>query len=118
MVASNGIQARRAPNVVIVLADDLGFGDVACLNPDSRIPTPSCDALARQGMLFVDAHSGSAVCTPTRYGLLTGRYAWRSRLTRGVLWGYSAPLIDPHVVTLPQLLQREGYRMRRSANGT
>ena len=110
MVASNGIQARRAPNVVIVLADDLGFGDVACLNPDSRIPTPSCDALARQGMLFVDAHSGSAVCTPTRYGLLTGRYAWRSRLTRGVLWGYSAPLIDPHVVTLPQLLQREGYR--------
>jgi len=110
MAASNGIQARRAPNVVIVLADDLGFGDVACLNPDSRIPTPSCDALARQGMLFVDAHSGSAVCTPTRYGLLTGRYAWRSRLTRGVLWGYSAPLIDPHVVTLPQLLQREGYR--------
>ncbi len=110
MAAPNGTQARRAPNVVIVLADDLGFGDVACLNPASRIPTPSCDALARQGMLFVDAHSGSAVCTPTRYGLLTGRYAWRSRLTRGVLWGYSAPLIDPHVVTLPQLLQREGYR--------
>lgn len=77
----------RPPNIVVVLADDWGYGDLACQNPDSRIPTPFCDGLANQGMRFTDAHTGSAVCTPTRYGLLTGRYAWRSRLTRGVLWG-------------------------------
>ena len=100
----------RPPNIVVVLADDWGYGDLACQNPDSRIPTPFCDGLANQGMRFTDAHTGSAVCTPTRYGLLTGRYAWRSRLTRGVLWGYSAPLIDPEVPTLPAVLQRAGYR--------
>ena len=100
----------RPPNVLIVLADDWGYGDLACQNPASRIPTPSCDRLATQGKRFTDAHSGSAVCTPTRYGLLTGRYAWRSRLSRGVLWGYSAPLIDAHVPTMPAMLQRHGYR--------
>ena len=110
MASAEPDRTTRPPNIVIVLADDLGFGDLTCLNPSSRIPTPSCDALAREGMLFVDAHSGSAVCTPTRYGLLTGRYAWRSRLTRGVLWGYSAPLIEPRTPTLPQVLQRHGYR--------
>lgn len=77
------------PNIVYILADDLGYGDVHCLNPDSKIATPNLDRLAEQGMTFTDAHSGSSVCTPTRYGILTGRYAWRSRLKKGVLGGYS-----------------------------
>ena len=78
------------PNIVYILADDLGYGDVHCLNPErGKIPTPNLDRLAGQGMRFTEAHSGSAVCTPTRYGILTGRYAWRSRLQSGC-WGGSA----------------------------
>ena len=65
------------PNVVLILADDLGWGDPQCYNPDSKIPTPHMDRLAREGMRFTDAHTPSSVCTPTRYGLLTGRYCWR-----------------------------------------
>ena len=72
--------AADRPNIVYILADDLGYGDVHALNPEGKIPTPHLDRLAAQGMAFTDAHSGSAVCTPTRYGILTGRYAWRSRL--------------------------------------
>src|SRR5262245_48581273 len=68
------------PNIVFILADDLGYGDVGCFNSESKIPTPNLDKLAGEGMRFTDAHSPSAVCTPTRYGLLTGRYCWRSRL--------------------------------------
>ena len=72
-----------APNLVYILADDLGYGDVHSFNPHrGRIPTPNVDRLASQGMRFTDAHSGSAVCSPTRYGILTGRYAWRSRLQK------------------------------------
>ena len=78
----------RKPNIIYLLADDWGYGDVSCLNPDSKIPTPHTDKLASEGMIFTDAHSNSAVCTPTRYGVLTGRYAWRSRMKRGVLNGY------------------------------
>ncbi|MBN8247531.1 MAG: arylsulfatase [Verrucomicrobia bacterium] len=101
-------QASR-PNLVIVLADDLGWGDLGCYNPDSKIPTPNLDRLAAQGLRFTDAHSPSAVCTPTRYGLLTGRYAWRSRLRSGVLWGYSPPLMEPDRLTLGSHLQSAGY---------
>src|SRR5579862_149335 len=86
--------ADAPPNVVYVLADDLGYGDVSSFNGGSKIQTVCIDALAREGMRFTDAHSGSAVCTPTRYGILTGRYAWRSRLKKGVLNGYSEPLIE------------------------
>ena len=68
------------PNVVYVLADDLGYGDLSCFNKQSKIQTPYLDEIASQGMMFTDAHSGSAVCTPTRYGIITGRYSWRSRL--------------------------------------
>jgi arylsulfatase A len=75
------------PNIVVILADDLGYGDVRRMNPKGRIATPNMDRLADQGMAFTDAHSGSSVCSPTRYGLLTGRYAWRSRLKQGVLGG-------------------------------
>ena len=81
----NGDKAVAArPNIVYILADDLGYGDVRCFNPRSKIATPSIDGLARQGMMFTDAHSGSSVCTPTRYGILTGRYAWRTRLKASV----------------------------------
>lgn len=97
------------PNIVLVLADDLGWGDLGCYNSASQIPTPHLDRLAAEGMRFMDAHSPSAVCTPTRYGLLTGRYAWRTRLKSGVLWGYSPPLIEPGQETLASLLKRRGY---------
>jgi arylsulfatase A-like enzyme len=85
--ARTGASAAR-PNILYILADDLGYGDVQCLNPRrGKIKTPHFDRLAAEGMTFTDAHSGSAVCTPTRYGLLTGRYAWRTRLQQGVLDG-------------------------------
>jgi arylsulfatase A-like enzyme len=99
-----------APNIVYILADDMGYGDVGCLNPECKIPTPHMDRLASQGMLFGDAHSNSAVCTPTRYGVLTGRYCWRSRLQRGVLGGYSPHLIEAGRLTVPQMLRGAGYR--------
>ena len=85
---------RERPNIVYLMADDMGFGDVGCYNSDSRIPTPNMDRLAAEGMRFTDAHSPSAVCTPTRYGVLTGRYCWRSRLKFGVLYAYEPPLIE------------------------
>ena len=83
------------PNIVIILADDLGQGDLGCYNADSKIPTPHMDRLADEGTRFTDAHSPSAVCTPTRYGLLTGRYAWRSRLKSGVNFLFSSGGIAP-----------------------
>ncbi len=97
------------PNLVLVLADDLGYGDPGCYNRDSKIPTPNLDRLASQGMRFTDAHTPSAVCTPTRYGILTGRYCWRTSLKRGVLDGYSPLLIEPGRLTLPALLKEHGY---------
>lgn len=97
------------PNVVVILADDMGYGDVRTLNPKSTIPTPHLDRLAADGMTFVDAHSPSAVCTPTRYGLVTGRYCWRSRLKRGVLGGYSAPLLEEGRATIASVLKDRGY---------
>jgi len=101
--------ADPLPNVIVVLADDLGIGDLGCYNPDSKIPTPHLDRLAREGIRLTDAHSPSGVCTPTRYGLLTGRYAWRSRLKKGVLNGYSPLLIEPGRPTLASLLGGHGY---------
>lgn len=97
------------PNIVYILADDLGIGDVGAFNPAGKIPTPNMDRLASEGMKFTDAHSGSAVCTPTRYGILTGRYAWRTRLASGVLWGYSLPLIEKDRITVASMLQQHGY---------
>ena len=103
-----GLRAS-SPNIVFILADDLGYGDLSCLNPDSKISTPNLDRLASQGMVFSDAHSGSAVCTPTRYGILTGRYCWRSSLKRSVLWAWDGPLIEPGRLTVGELLGRRGY---------
>lgn len=98
------------PNIVYILADDLGYGDVHCFNPErGKIKTPNLDKLASQGMAFTDEHTGSSVCTPTRYGLLTGRYAWRSRLQSGVLREYAKPLIAPDRLTVPTLLKQQGY---------
>ncbi len=102
--------AAPRPNIVFILCDDLGYGDVHCLNPQRcKVPTPNMDRLAGQGMTFTDAHSPSAVCTPTRYGTLTGRYSWRSKLQKGVLMGYSEPLIAPDRLTVAGLLKQSGY---------
>ncbi len=101
--------AETLPNIVIILADDMGSGDVHALNSSSQIPTPHLDRLASEGMTFTDAHTPSAVCTPTRYGLLTGRYCWRTRLKSGVQDGYGPPLIDPEQQTIAELLQDAGY---------
>ena len=100
----------KQPNIVIILADDMGYGDVQALNPNSKIPTPSLNLLAEEGVTFTDAHTPSAVCTPTRYGLLTGRYCWRSRLKRGVQNGYGLPLIETSRPTIASVLKENGYR--------
>ena len=105
-----GPASGTKPNIVIILADDLGWGDVRTMNPNSSIPTPNIDSIGASGMRFSDAHSPSSVCTPTRYGLLTGRYGWRTPLTAGTLRGYSPPLIEPDRPTLGTLLQARGYR--------
>jgi arylsulfatase A-like enzyme len=101
--------AAEAPNIIVILADDLGYGDLRCYQPASKIPTPHLDRLAAGGVRFTDAHTPSAVCTPTRYGLLTGRYSWRTTLKRGVLDGFDPPLIEPGRVTLAALLKQQGY---------
>ena len=97
------------PNIVFILADDMGYGDPGAYNPDSKIPTPNMDRLAAEGMRFTDAHSPSGVCTPTRYGIMTGRYSWRTRLKKGVTRGYSRSLIDTTRTTVAKLLKNEGY---------
>ncbi|HUY89983.1 MAG TPA: arylsulfatase [Pirellulales bacterium] len=102
-------QAQR-PNIVVILADDLGYGDVKCLNPEGKIATPNMDRLAAGGMIFTDAHSSSSVCTPTRYGVLTGRYNWRSRLQSHVQGGCSPRLIEPGRMTVAAMLKQHGYR--------
>jgi arylsulfatase A-like enzyme len=101
--------AAAKPNILYILCDDLGYGDVRCLNPAGKIATPHLDRLAAGGMIFTDAHSGSSVCTPTRYGIMTGRYAWRSRLKKGVLGGLSPRLIEEGRLTVPAMLKQPGY---------
>lgn len=100
----------QKPNIIYILTDDLGYGDVSAYNSNSKIFTPSIDALSKEGMLFTDAHSNSSVCTPTRYGILTGQYAWRTSLKNGVLWSYDKPLITPDQLTVAQLLKNKGYQ--------
>jgi arylsulfatase A len=102
--------AGNFPNIVYILADDMGYGDIEAFNPDSKIPTPHMNQLAEDGMVFTDAHSPSAVCTPTRYGVLTGRYCFRTRLQSGVLTGHSPSLIEPGRITVASLLRQAGYR--------
>lgn len=109
LTPSADLSAAENPNIVYILCDDLGAGDVHCFNPAGKIATPRMDALARAGMIFTDAHSGSAVCSPTRYGVMTGRYAWRSKLQSGVLGGLSPRLIEPGRLTVAQYLKNAGY---------
>jgi len=99
----------NTPNIIYILADDLGYGDISIYNPKSQIKTPSIDQLASQGMRFTDAHSSASVCTPSRYGILTGRYCWRSRLPLGNLRGYGRALIEPTRNTVASLLKNNGY---------
>ena len=102
--------AGEKPNIVYVICDDLGYGDIQCLNPkNGKIPTPHVDKLASEGMIFTDAHSGSSVCTPTRYGLLTGRYSWRTKLQSGVVQGFSPCLIAKDRPTVASFLKQQGY---------
>ena len=100
---------EKLPNILFILVDDLGYGDVACYNPESGIPTPNLDRLAREGIRFTDAHSPSTVCTPTRYSILTGRMAFRTGM-RGVFAGAGGPcLIEEDRLTLPEMLRNKGY---------
>ena len=102
-------QSDARPNLIILLADDMGYGDLGCQNPQSKIPTPNLDKLASEGIRFTDAHSPSAVCSPTRYAILTGRYCWRTRLKRSVLWPWDRPLIEADRLTVGKLLKAHGY---------
>ena len=97
------------PNIICILADDLGSGDLSCLNPTSAWQMPRLDRLASEGLVCTDAHSTSSVCTPSRYALLTGRYSWRGPLKKGVLDGYKPPLIEPGRLTVAELLRQHGY---------
>ena len=107
--ASNHSRLSKQPNIVIILADDLGYGDVQCYNPNGKILTPNIDRLASQGMRFTDAHSSSAICTPSRYSILTGRYHWRSRKQEGIVEKWEEPLITPERLTIAGLAKQNGY---------
>jgi arylsulfatase A len=100
---------KTPPHIVVLMADDLGIGDVGCYNSDSKIPTPNIDRLAKEGMRFTDSHTPSSVCTPTRYGVLTGRYCWRTKLKSGALWSYDPLLIEPGLLNLASLLRQHAY---------
>ncbi len=106
-----GAAVAGKPNILIILADDLGYGDVQCKNPErGKIPTPNIDKLASQGMRFTDGHSSSGVCSPSRYTLLTGRYHWRTRLQSGIVSAFGEPLIAPDRMTIGSLAKQQGYR--------
>ncbi len=109
-LVSCSTKKTNSPNIIIVLADDMGYGDVQSFNPDSEIPTPNLNRLSEQGIMFTDAHTPSSICTPTRDGLLTGRYCWRTFLKRGVLKGYDSPLIEEDRITIAAYLKEKGYR--------
>ena len=111
LVAVRGFGVTEQPNILIIYADDLGFGDVQCYNPKrGKIPTPHIDRLAAEGMRFTDAHSSSGVCSPSRYTLLTGHYHWRSRLQRGIVGLWGAPLIPTERATIASVAKQQGYQ--------
>lgn len=102
-------QDKKHPNIIFIMADDLGYGDLSYLNENGKIKTPNLDKMAGDGVVFYDAHSSSAVSTPTRYGVLTGRYNWRSTLKAGVLSWYDKPLISSDRTTMASMLRNQGY---------
>ena len=104
------------PNIVILYADDMGYGDLAANNPDSKIPTPNLDRLAAEGMRFTDAHSSSGICTPSRYALLTGRHHWRD--FHGIVGAFGRSVFKPGQLTLPEMLRQCGYDTACIGNGT
>ncbi len=108
-LALNSCGKTPLPNIVLIYADDMGFGDLACQNPESKIPTPNLDRLASQGMMFTDAHSASTVSSPSRYSLLTGRYHWRGHLTSGIVSQWGDPAIEKGRITIASMLRSEGY---------
>ncbi|MGF7078725.1 sulfatase-like hydrolase/transferase [Mucilaginibacter sp. UYCu711] len=109
-IACYGQAAKKQPNIVFILADDLGYGDLKKFNPNAQTSTPNIDRLATGGMMFTNAHSASSVCTPSRYGILTGRYAFRTSMKKGVLGGYSPALVEPDRFTIATLLKNAGYQ--------
>jgi len=101
------VAEKTLPNIVIIYADDLGYGDLTCYNKDSKIPTKHLDKLAEQGMRFTDGHSSSGICTPSRYALLTGRYHWRD--FHGIVSSFGKSVFKPERLTLPEMLKEKGY---------
>ncbi len=110
LIGCHTTQRGTHPNIIIIYADDLGYGDISCQNSESKIRTPNIDKLAQDGIRFTDAHSSAAICTPSRYNLLTGRYCWRTELQKGVLWSWDKPLISKDRITLPLMLKDKGYQ--------
>ena len=106
----NQLIGETHPNIILIFADDMGIDSVSAFNDRLGLKTPHIDRLANEGFSFMDAHSTSAVCSPSRYGLLTGRYNWRSRLKRGIVGQWERPLIEPNRLTMPEMLRRQGYR--------
>jgi arylsulfatase A len=110
LAAVASFAAENKPNIIYILADDMGYGDVQCLNPErGMIATPHMDRVAAEGMTFTDAHTTSSVCTPTRYGIITGRYNWRTWKQSHVFDGYDLPLIPTSRMTVPSFLSDNGY---------
>ena len=107
---SNAQEFQNRPNIIFILADDLGMGDISCFNKNGKIITPNIDKISENGILFTDAHSSAAVCTPTRYGILTGRYNWRSKLKEGVLVQYDKPLMEKERTNMASMLKTKGYQ--------
>ena len=101
------VAKAQHPNIVYILADDMGSGDVRIYNKDCKFPTPNIDALGKEGVVFTDAHTNSSVCTPTRYGILTGRYAWRTSLKKGVTHAYTPHLINLERTTVASYLKEK-----------
>ncbi len=107
-VGCENITKETLPNIVIIYADDMGYGDLAIQNPESKIPTPNLDLLAGQGIRFTDGHSSSGICSPSRYALLTGRYHWRKM--HGIVQSFGPPALDVERLTMPDMLKEKGYR--------
>ena len=110
LFSTSAIAQNQKPNIVFILTDDLGYGDIAALNEQGKIKTPNINRIAKAGVTFTDAHSSSAVCTPSRYGILTGRYNWRSTLKSGVLGFYGKPIIPTSRTTMASMLREKGYQ--------
>ncbi|NQV27211.1 MAG: sulfatase-like hydrolase/transferase, partial [Rhodopirellula sp.] len=107
---SHVCHAAERPNIIVIYTDDQGFGDASCLNPDAKFQTPNLDRLAAEGLRFTNAHCSDTVCTPSRYGLLTGRYCWRTTRKTGVMNAEGKCLIQDGRMTLASLLRDNGYQ--------